>query len=208
MREPETCHFCARKGHCKREAKWEPHFDCDFIPYHGILADFQIKELISAGIIEAGMDKVQPTSVDLHLSDIFFDEATPEPRDEIVVKASGDHVGWVKGFRDSIMLEPGQPCLASVREVSTLPSWLTMELRMTSTEGRDCIQHILAVWGDPGFHGRMTLELQNVSQHHVILLSAGDRICQAIFHKHMPVDHKYEGRYKGDMTTQAAKSQK
>lgn len=208
MREPETCHFCARMGHCKRQAKWEPHSDCDFIPYHGILADFQIKELIDSSIIQAEKSKVQPTSIDLHLGETFFYEKVPDPRDEVVVKANGNHVGWAKEIHNSITLDPGQPCLASVKEKVILPDWLTMELRMTSTEGRDCIQHILAVWGDPGFDGCMTLELQNVSQNHVIVLSAGDRICQAIFHKHMPVERKYEGRYKGDMGTQPAKSQK
>ena len=206
MTEPKTCNFCARKTSCMVKDHFGNDDYCDFIPYHGILTDTQIKDLILYKIIDADITKVQPTSVDLHLGDEFFFEKEPADRwERVVEKHKGDHVHWSKCSEDFILLSPGQPCLASVCEVVSLPAWLTMELRMTSTEGRDCIQHILAVWADPGFSGRMTLELQNVSQEHSILLSSGDRICQAIFHKHHPVARQYSGRYKGDMGTQPAK---
>lgn len=201
-----NCKFCLRYG-----SECIPHIDCDEIPYTGILADFQIHELIDLGIIEADHAKVQPTSVDLHLGEKFYFENFMGA--DIVDKSRGDHVKWgvsrmtstSEAGENHIYLSPGAPCLASVREKVKLPPWLTMELRLTSTEGRDCIQHALAVWGDPGFEGCMTLELQNVSQHHTIVLSAGDRICQAVFHKHLPVQNPYHGRYQGDTETSKPK---
>ena len=192
-----NCKFCVRyQGDGVRCAS------CDPIPYTGILVDFQIKELIKMGVIEADESKVQPSSIDLHLGELFFLEM---PEKSGVVKSDGYHVKWFDSMANAIALEPGQPCLASVQEKVTLPNWLTMELRLTSTEGRDCIQHALAVWGDPGFSGRMTLELQNVSQHHTLILTEGDRICQAVFHAHMPCEKGYKGRYQGDDGTSPAK---
>ena len=192
-----NCKFCVRyPGEGVRCAS------CDPIPYTGILVDFQIKELIKMGVIEADESKVQPSSVDLHLGEAFFLEI---PRADTVLKSAGDHVSWYEVDANGIHLAPGRPCLASVQEKVTLPNWLTMELRLTSTEGRDCIQHALAVWGDPGFSGRMTLELQNVSQHHTLILTEGDRICQALFHAHLPCEKAYKGRYQGDEGTSPAK---
>ena len=191
-----NCKFCVRYpglgGRCA---------SCDPIPYTGILVDFQIKELIRSGVIEADEKCVQPSSVDFHLAGEFKSEMSGK----WVSKSLGQHVDWFDEPGNSILLQPGQPCLASVREKVTLPPWITMELRLTSTEGRDCIQHALAVWGDPGFSGRMTLELQNVSQHHTLILTEGDRICQAVFHAHLPCEFPYKGRYQGDSGTMAAK---
>lgn len=195
-----NCKFCARyPGEGVRCAS------CDPIPYTGILVDFQIKELIKMGVIEADESKVQPSSIDLHLGGQFFYEKPQGPYRELVVKSQGCHVGWRKELSNFIALEPGQPCLASVQEKVNLPNWITMELRITSTEGRDCVQHILSTWGDPGFDGRMTLELQNVSQHHTLILTEGDRICQAVFHAHLPCEKAYKGRYQGDEGTSPAK---
>ena len=191
-----NCKFCVRYP-----GPWGRCASCDPIHYTGILVDFQIKELIRLGIIEADESKVQPASIDLHLAGDFKREAPCGWVD----KSLGQHVGWDDEPGNSIRLEPSQPCLASVQEWVNLPPWITMELRLTSTEGRDCIQHALAVWGDPGFSGRMTLELQNVSQNHALILTEGDRICQALFHAHLPCENPYKGRYQGDVGTMPAK---
>lgn len=194
-----NCKFCVRyPGEGVRCAS------CDPIPYTGILVDFQIKELIKMGVIEGSEAKVQPSSIDLHLGGQFFEEEQFNV-DWRTDKQRGDHVKWNESPVNCVHLSPGQPCLASVQEKVTLPNWITMELRLTSTEGRDCIQHALAVWGDPGFSGRMTLELQNVSQHHTLILTEGDRICQAVFHAHLPCEKGYKGRYQGDEGTSPAK---
>lgn len=191
-----NCKFCVRyPGEGVRCAS------CDPIPYTGILVDFQIKELIKMGVIEADEKCVQPSSLDFHLTGDFKSEASGK----WVEKKEGHHVDWDDEPGNEIILQPGQPCLASAQEKVTLPNWITMELRLTSTEGRDCIQHALAVWADPSFTGRMTLELQNVSQHHTLILTEGDRICQAVFHAHLPCEKGYKGRYQGDEGTSPAK---
>lgn len=111
---------------------------------------------------------------------------------------------------DGIVLRPGQTMLASTIETFNLPLNVAAEFKLKSSTARRFLQHMLAGWCDPGWHGSaLTMELKNVSQHHSILLRYGDAIGQMVFFhgKTVPLERSYKvrGRYNGDTSTQGVK---
>lgn len=110
---------------------------------------------------------------------------------------------------EPFLLYPGQFVLAATLERFQLPLDVSAEFRLKSSVGRMALSHALAVWCDPGWEGHLTLELHNISQHHVVALRPGDRIGQMIFHEHESVGSAYDygkrGQYNGDVEPEAAK---
>lgn len=110
---------------------------------------------------------------------------------------------------EPLLLYPGQFVLAATMERFNLPLDVSAEFRLKSSVGRMALSHALAVWCDPGWEGHLTLELHNISQHHVVALRPGDRIGQMIFHEHENVstlyDYSRRGQYNGDVEPEAAK---
>src|SRR5262249_10435549 len=85
-------------------------------------------------------------------------------------------------------LAPGEFILAATEQLFHLPPDIAMELRMKSSAARIGINHSLAGWADPTWHGSaLTLELKNETRYHTLLLRPGDRIAQVIFHRCAPV---------------------
>lgn len=150
------------------------------------------------------------TSLDVRLGNVFLKEVQGE---EV---AEDEYAMLNLGQRDPItterieatdeeplLLYPGQFVLASTVESFKLPLNVSAEFRLKSSVGRMGLSHALAVWCDPGWHGHLTLELHNISQHHVVALRPGDRIGQMIFHEHEPVsqrmDYGKRGSYNSDV---------
>lgn len=111
------------------------------------------------------------------------------------------------------LLYPGQFVLAQTIEEFNLPLDISAEFRLKSSTARMGLSHALAVWADAGWHGSvLTLELHNISQHHIIALHYGDRIGQMIFHRHadVPRERSYaaRGAYNNTPETSAARQEK
>lgn len=111
---------------------------------------------------------------------------------------------------EPFLLYPGAFVLAHTLEMFNLPLDISAEFRLKSSAARMGLSHALAVWCDPGWNGStLTLELHNISQHHIIALKAGDRIGQMIFHRHtlVPKARSYAttGAYNGDASAQPAR---
>jgi len=108
----------------------------------------------------------------------------------------------------SYLLKPGQFILAHTFEVVRVPNWLEATFCLKSSRGREGLNHMLAGYIDPGFNGRVTLELHNVNQRHNIELSPGMRIGQLRFSRldSSPLrSYAVTGRYMNDMTVIASK---
>jgi deoxycytidine triphosphate deaminase len=61
---------------------------------------------------------------------------------------------------------------------------------------------------DPGYQGRLTLELQNARSLHPVPIWPGMKIAQIVFHKLSMLpskDYSMTGRYYGDKTVQGSK---
>ena len=101
-------------------------------------------------------------------------------------------------------LLPGHFCLAETRELFNIPDDISAQFVLKSSRARSGIDHLLAGWIDPGFHGsRLTLELKNVRRHHSLPLWPGMKIGQLVFYSMSSVPvHSYRetGNYNNHLT--------
>lgn len=135
-----------------------------------VLSDRTIKEEIAKGriIIEPLYEGcIQPASVDLHLDKkllIFKSQRHPAYID---VKCSQSHLNEVVeiGEDKAFFLAPGEFVLASTLESITLPNDIVGRLKGKSSLGRlGLLIHSTPGYVDPGWHGRLTIELCNVAK--------------------------------------------
>ena len=180
------------------------------LPY-GILPRQRLHELRESGVVLCPEAAVGPTSIDVTLGDVFYTEHRPSLwqrllGDARVVRPAQGLGPPMDIHQGSVVLRPGRFALGSVQEYLALPLGITAELRLRSTPARCGLQHALAVWVDPGFEGRITVELSNTWRWHKMGLRAQDKVGQLVFHSHEPTIIGYRGVYGGDMTTQQAKA--
>lgn len=108
------------------------------------------------------------------------------------------------------ILRPGDFALAHTREIFHLPDNLAIEYKLKSSLARAGLGHLLAGWGDPGWHGAaLTLELVNHLQVHDLILRPGMPIGQVVFWRgrSVPAHASYaaRGQYNGDTTVTPSK---
>lgn len=161
------------------------------------LSDFQIRHLArTTGLVEPYDDRqLNPASYDVTLGP----HIKVETRD-----------GWVDVdiSKTTFQLAPGSFILAATAEVVRVPTHLEAVFQLKSSRGREGYNHLLAGYIDPGFTGRVTLELQNVNRYTYLELREGLRIGQLRF---MKMDQRpgrpysLTGRYNGDMDVQVSR---
>lgn len=193
-----------------------------------ILNHLQIAELVQRGMVSGHQDDLlNGTSLDVRLANVFKQEVPGKDikedeyamlnlnqREPMNVERVELAYPWdaPEGEAEPLLLYPGQFVLAATMEHFTLPTSVSAEFRLKSSAGRMGLSHALAVWCDPGWHGHLTLELHNISQHHVVALRPGDRIGQMVFHMHEAVQprmsYSQRGHYNGDVEPEAARASK
>lgn len=173
-----------------------------------ILSDRSIREQLGAGRIcidPLDPSCIQPSSVDLHLSSsflVFRNSRRPyidvrEPQEGLT-----EPIDVPDG--ESFILHPGEFVLGSTTEIVGIPIDLVGRLDGKSSLGRCGLMiHSTAGYVDPGFTGRLTLELSNVANL-PIALYPGMRIAQISFHQmttpadvpygHPSIRSKYQGQ--------------
>ena len=156
-----------------------------------IIPDIGIKKLVKEGYLPAGLT-IGPSSVDLTLSDSF---SWPEPdKDKIIL---GESVPHKQVRTDEFVLEPNHFVLASTAESIRVPHDMAAYVEGRSSIGRLGLQVQNAGFIDAGFHGQITLELENQSGF-AIVLKKGVRICQIVFvQMSQPAEQPYSGKYSG-----------
>jgi dCTP deaminase len=156
-----------------------------------IIPDIGIKKLVKEGYLPAGLT-IGPSSVDLTLSDSF---SWPEPdKDKIIL---GESVPHKQVRTDEFVLEPNHFVLASTAESIRVPHDMAAYVEGRSSIGRLGLQVQNAGFIDAGFHGHITLELENQSGFSIVL-KKGVRICQIVFvQMSQPAEQPYSGKYSG-----------
>lgn len=150
-----------------------------------VLSDHSIKLEIAKGriVIEpCSPDDIQPSSVDLHLDDdfaVFYNSRYP------YIDPLAEQPGLTEQVRASkiepFVLHPGEFVLGSTFEHIEIPDDLVARLEGKSSLGRlGLLIHSTAGYIDPGWRGKITLELSNVSNL-PILLTPGMKIGQISF---------------------------
>ena len=139
---------------------------------------------------------INPASIDVTLGD------------EILVE--NDHGSFTSfNIKDEIFyMPPGAFVLAHTAEFIRVPNRLECVFQLKSSRGREGYEHALAGYVDPGFHGRVTLELSNLRRFKELPLRAGMRIGQLRFSKldALPTrPYSVTGRYHGDTGVQESK---
>jgi len=152
-----------------------------------VLSDRSIREEISQGrlVIDPLEDGyIQPSSVDLRLAPVFrvfrvgilprpyLDVGQPMEGFTELVEVAGD---------EPFIIQPGEFVLAATLETITLPDDIVARVDGKSSLGRlGLLIHATAGFVDPGWTGKLTLELSNVAKM-PIAVRPGMRICQISF---------------------------
>ena len=134
-----------------------------------VLSDRSIRAEIAAGRIVVDPmdgDDVQPASIDLHLDCRFLVFAnTRQPYIDVRQPLDGLTEAVEIDAGKPFMLHPGEFALGSTREHIALPDDLVARLEGKSSLGRlGLLIHSTAGFVDPGWQGRLTLELSNVAR--------------------------------------------
>lgn len=183
-----------------------------------IYSDRDIKRLLSEGRIQIEpapdlQTQLGSCSLDLRLSNEFsvFEYNKFPFIDVRDVNASRDIMKPVTVELDQpFVLHPGSFVLAITMERVELPDDIVARLEGRSSLGRlGIIVHATASVIDPGWRGRIVLELANHGQMPVALYP-GMRVCSVTFEPlSTPVDTPYwkkaEAKYKNQNTAQASK---
>ncbi len=161
-----------------------------------ILSDTTLRRMIVKGsLVVKPYDEqsLQPASLDLHLSNSYLKMR----EDEQAFVSLDSPSRYVSLERNEIIIPPLAFMLASCQEWIELPGDVTAFVEGRSSIGRIGLFVQNAGWVDPGFKGRLTLELFNAN-HKPIRLTSGRRICQLVFAKMDQVPSApYHGKYQG-----------
>jgi dCTP deaminase len=167
-----------------------------------ILCDHEIFNLAKRGLVTPfHQELVNPASLDVRLGENLLVE---EPKVPALLPYS------IAGHsqENPFMLQPHEFVLAETMEEFKLPDCVAGQLALKSSRAREGIEHLLAGYIDPGYEGRLTLELQNARSMHPVPLWPGMRIAQIVFHKMSMLPGKsyaLTGRYQNDTAVQASK---
>lgn len=162
------------------------------------LSDHEIEALCLAGMVTPyDPALLNPTSLDLLLGGTLLIESAQSPA--MVPYPLQGHTE-----ERPYLLQPGQFVLAETVEMFHLPDDVTGQFILKSSRARSGLEHLLAGFCDPGWHGSvLTLELHNSRQLHPVKLWPGMRIGQMKFERLASKprrSYRETGRYNGHRT--------
>ncbi len=161
-----------------------------------ILSDATLRAMIADGTLSISPiteHSIQPASIDCHLGGHFL---SIKDREMHMISLDSE-IKYDEIEGESIIIPSHSFILATTQEYVKLPNDLTAFVEGRSSIGRIGLFIQNAGWVDPGFEGRITLELYNASSV-PIKLEAGRRICQLVFCKmDQAAEHPYDGKYQG-----------
>lgn len=153
-----------------------------------ILSDKTIKEYLKEGkiVIDPLKDEqqIQPSSVDMRLGDEFkvfkvIRKPYIDPKDEEDIAEYMESSTVPEG--EAFIIHPNEFALATTQEYVKVPDDLVARVEGRSSMGRlGVTMHVTAGYVDPGFEGRITLEISNIGAMPVALYPS-QRVCQLVF---------------------------
>lgn len=153
-----------------------------------ILSDKTIKDYLKEGkiVIDPLKDEqqIQPSSVDMRLGDEFkvfkvIRKPYIDPKDEEDIAEYMESSTVPEG--EAFIIHPNEFALATTQEYVKVPDDLVARVEGRSSMGRlGVTMHVTAGYVDPGFEGRITLEISNIGAMPVALYP-GQRVCQLVF---------------------------
>lgn len=153
-----------------------------------ILSDKTLKEYLKKGkiAIEPLEDEmqIQPSSIDMRLGNEFkvfkvIRKPYIDPKDPEDVASYMESTTVEPG--EAFIIHPNEFALATTNEYVKVPDDLVARVEGRSSMGRlGVTMHVTAGFIDPGFEGKITLEISNIGAMPVALYP-GQRVCQIVF---------------------------
>jgi dCTP deaminase len=169
-----------------------------------ILSDHEIRHLCLTCDLVTPFDPelINPASIDVRLGDTLLIESAQSR--ELVPYPLHQHTE-----QNPYELKPGQFCLGQTVETFNLPEYIAAQFMLKSSRARDGLEHLMAGYCDPGWHGSvLTLELHNSRQLHTLPLWPGMKIGQMKLYRMSAIPERsyaVTGRYCNDRTVTASK---
>ncbi|MBI5974471.1 dCTP deaminase [Staphylococcus canis] len=165
-----------------------------------ILSDSDIFQFIEQGTLKISpFEKahVEPASIDLTLGQHYLKPQAPQNG----VQKLSEPITYEDIEADRVVIPAHAFILATTEEYLTLPRDLTGFIEGRSSVGRAGLFIQNAGWVDPGFKGKITLELYNANDF-PLEVQQGQRICQIVLAmtKTAPTV-MYQGKYQGQNKT-------
>ncbi|MDR2829558.1 MAG: dCTP deaminase [Methanobrevibacter sp.] len=184
-----------------------------------ILSDKEIKKYLNSKKITIEPLKnfekqIQPSSVDLRIGNEFKSfklvrKPFIDPKDSIDLSSYMESINIIDG--DCFIIHPNEFALATTYETVKIPDDLVARVEGRSSMGRlGVTMHVTAGYIDPGFEGRITLEISNIGKMPVALYP-GQRVCQIVFEtmtspSEKPYGHpERDSKYMGQVNPESSK---
>jgi dCTP deaminase len=166
-----------------------------------ILCDSDLLELMRDGLIEEpDYALLNPASIDIRVGK----QVVLENVSGTLEQSGMNKHGTIPP--DGLYVWPGQLVLVETFESFHVPNGYAMDLRLKSSTARKGWNHSLAFWVDPGWKGRLTMEVRNDLQRGPLILTPGQRFAQVIVHQLSGLSARpYAGRYQGASGVERAK---
>lgn len=164
-----------------------------------VLADWQIRSYCESSqmVHPFALDLLNPASLDVRLGfNLMIEVADTDELQRVDISH--------RTADNPYFLQPGEFCLAETIETFNLPDTVSCQFVLKSSRARSGLNHLLAGWCDPGWHGsKLTLELKNERRFHEIPLYPNLKIGQMVFHymSEIPVrSYREVGHYNNHLT--------
>ena len=153
-----------------------------------ILSDEDLRKYLDEGkiVIDPLIDEkqIQPSSIDMRIGDEFkvfkvIRKPYIDPKDEEEIASYMESMVVDEG--KAFIIHPNEFALATTYEYVKVPEDLVARVEGRSSMGRlGVTMHVTAGFIDPGFEGKITLEISNIGAMPVALYP-GQRVCQLVF---------------------------
>jgi deoxycytidine triphosphate deaminase len=171
-----------------------------------ILPDTEIAKLIQSGAISSTLTP-NPWTLDVTIGGAIYTERAIQATNSDTEDMQLDNCRWDRKYlneHEIYYMKPGEFLLCHTTEVLDLPEDIGASLFLKSSRAREGYNHSSGLWVDPGFHGAITLELKNYSNHWNLPIHPGLRIAQLQFLKgdKAALSYRKVGRYNGFASVQ------
>jgi dCTP deaminase len=168
-----------------------------------ILSHEQLTEFVDNGGIKSpdGIVLINGASINLRLdSKIKVESRQPMFNNPVTLgKSESLTFDDVTIDEQGFSLYPNAFILASTIETINLPCNLSAFVCLRSSSARNGLEHLNAGFIDPCFNGTITLELKNMTNHHILRILPLMDLVQITIHENYPVASEYSyaktGRY-------------
>ena len=153
-----------------------------------ILSDKDLKKCIDDGkiVIDPLTDEkqIQPSSIDMRIGDEFkvfrvIRKPFIDPKDDDDIASYMESLTVEDG--EAFIIHPNEFALATTYEYVKVPDDLVARVEGRSSMGRlGVTMHVTAGYIDPGFEGKITLEISNIGAMPGALYPC-QRVCQLVF---------------------------